>query len=99
MVYPNKIWQFSQKCILHIWQLYSDQEIIVFNESSGQTHVVSFLCLNALELLKCNPLNHKDLLGFLATHNELDPDEKLASYLDKMLLELDSLGLIEPYPM
>jgi PqqD family protein of HPr-rel-A system len=90
-------WQFNRVCQLH-WRCWDDDHI-VFNASSGQTHFLNILGALTLELVAERALTLEDLLGALATRLEnFVVDNEMREYVSYMLKDLDNLGLIEPAP-
>lgn len=94
---PNNsnLWQFNQTCSLCSKQ-FDESRYIVFDEGSGQTHIVNELCLDVLEILQICSLNMETLADALARRNGLFLDREWCSYIYDMLADLDQRGLIEP---
>lgn len=94
---PNNsnLWRFNQTCSL-CWKQFDERRSIVFDEGSGQTHIVNELCLDVLEILQIFSLNVETLADALARRNGLFLDGEWCSYIYDMLADLDQRGLIEP---
>lgn len=92
---PRTVWFFRMRRCLH-WQKFENENSIIFNEASGQTHIVNELCADTIELLQQSPLDAKALAEMLAQRNDFTLDEEWTAYIDEMLADLDQLGLIEP---
>jgi len=89
------MWKTNLACILYHHRFFDDQ-IVIFNAISGQTHIVNQLCGDVLELLQQCPLNSDCLAKELAQVNNFCLDNDWFSYIESMLADLDKVGLIEP---
>ena len=87
-------WQLSPSGQLH-WRQW-DEEYLLFNAASGQTHFLNELGAGALQLLQQSPLSVVELSERLAALYELELDAKLQAYINRMVADLGRLGLIEP---
>lgn len=94
-MFKHKKWRSNSICKLH-WLLLDSDTNIVFNEASGKTHVVSSLCAEAMNRLRLQKLNNKEICCILSEQYHLDADKELESYVEDMLSDLDRLGLVEP---
>lgn len=88
-------WLIDSRCRLHFSQ-FEVGKSIVFNEASGQTHIVNELCTDALHVLQQFPLDALTLAESLAQRNDFSLDEEWSKYIDNMLADLDQWGLVEP---
>ncbi|MCB1770091.1 MAG: HPr-rel-A system PqqD family peptide chaperone [Candidatus Competibacteraceae bacterium] len=71
----------------------------IFNQLSGQTHVLSRLALDILELIKHEKIVDDDGVWsqLVDLYENFDPsDEDMRQHVLGMLVSLDELGLIEP---
>jgi PqqD family protein of HPr-rel-A system len=75
-----------------------DDETVVYNDLSGDTHLLSSIAVSMLERLRHGPANSNTLAGFLASEWELDADIAPAALTETLLGELAALSLIEPIP-
>ena len=64
-----------------------DGECVLFNDLSGDTHLLGTAAIDLLETLRATPQRASDLAG-------TDPDA--CSELDELLADLAALYLIEP---
>lgn len=97
MEQDGEIWCLSPCVRLH-W-LSWDEDHIVFNAASGQTHVLNELGAAILHLLEENALNSVEIGRRIVTQYEaLVLDTELSAAIEALLENLDILGLIEPYP-
>lgn len=94
-MFKHKKWRSNSTCKLH-WFLLGSDTNIVFNEASGKTHIVSSLCTEAMNRLRLQKLNNKEICCVLSEKYHLDLDKELESYVENMLSDLDRLGLVEP---
>lgn len=74
-----------------------DDETIVFNPGSGNTHLLNVLAADALRLLERGPMDALELHQRLeslyeADSSNLPPEGTLAA----LLIDFEQLGLIEP---
>lgn len=90
----SREWRLNPACRLH-WRHW-DEDHILFNAASGQTHVVNELGADVLRLLEEKPASAGELLEGLAVHYGLAADAGLAAGVQRLLADLDQLGLIEP---
>lgn len=77
--------------------LSTDDEAVVYNDHSGDTHLVSAAAGSLLERLRQSDTDTAGLVASWAAEWEVDADEELASAIQHLLAELDGLGLIEAY--
>lgn len=93
----GEVWRLNPCARLH-W-LFWDEDHIVFNAASGQTHVLNELGAAILRLLEEHYLNHTEIgQRLVAQYEELVLDTELSAAIEALLANLDILGLIEPYP-
>ncbi len=77
-----------------LWQTWDD-EVIVFNTASGQTHLLDALSAAVLEEIENRPGDVDRLALRLAERFELDT-EALPRRLGEVCKHFDELGLVEP---
>ena len=96
MPYSGYSWGLNPACILH-WK-YWEEDYILFNEASGQTHFLNELGAAILKLFEqaAAPLNINEIYERLAASCDLIIDTEMQSYIGSLLVDLDGLGLIEP---
>jgi PqqD family protein of HPr-rel-A system len=78
--------------------LSDDEDAVVYNDLSGDTHLLSGIAASLLERLEQGPADRDSLAGFLASQWELDADLAPAVLADQLLSELAALSLIEHTP-
>ncbi len=77
-----------------LWRAWDD-EVIVFNSASGQTHLLDALSGATLKELEDSPRTIAQLASQLADKFELDP-QALSDRLGVICDQFDELGLAEP---
>jgi PqqD family protein of HPr-rel-A system len=77
------------------WQIWDD-EFLVYNTASGQTHHLNFFAGEALRCLEAKPANGSELVRRLAEQFEIAEDSPPLQLIDHLIGELDELGLIAP---
>lgn len=86
------------------WQLRAGQQLrmvagndeaVIYNDSSGETHLISAIALSMLQHLKKAPANFAAISACLASEWEFESDEELGQVVHGLLAELDALSLIE----
>jgi len=70
--------------------------VVVFNVRSGNTHLLNPVTVQILKILTEQPRDVAQIAERLATENDTSVDDELLAELEKALLQLDELGLIEP---
>lgn len=78
--------------------LSDDEETVVYNDLSGDTHLLSGIAASLLERLRQGPASSDSLAGLLASEWDLDADIAPAELAEQLLAELAALSLIEPTP-
>jgi PqqD family protein of HPr-rel-A system len=86
-------WQLSQGCQFQ-WRSWSDEHV-VYNEASGDTHLLDTITASALRNLQEQPASFIELKERLASSLSLDNTEELSAYLNEVLSNLRRLDLIE----
>jgi len=72
-----------------------DAYYAVFHTGSAETHVLDELSANCLQFLYSTPLNVPELCDKLSRSFALELDDDLYEYVDDIILQFESLGLIE----
>jgi PqqD family protein of HPr-rel-A system len=97
----------SNRLDLLVWQLRRAQnlrlvegelESVVYNDCSGETHLLSAIAVSLLQHLKNGRADFSSISTFLADAWEFESDEDLRQTAHSLLGELDALGLIEVCP-
>jgi PqqD family protein of HPr-rel-A system len=77
------------------WRVWDD-EFLVYNTASGQTHHLNFLAGEALRSLEAEAADGCELVRRLADQFEIAEDSPPLQMIDRLIRELDELGLIAP---
>ncbi len=86
------IWRVPPENLL-AWRVWDD-EFLVYNNASGQTHHLNFLAGEALRSLEAEPGSASDLVCRLADQFEIAEDSPPLQMIDRLIREFDELGLI-----
>lgn len=76
------------------WQVWDD-EFVVYNTGSGDTHMLDTLAAEVLQSLEKKTADLSELAGRVAASIEIEPDSKFSDYLEQLLSDLHKLGLIQ----
>jgi PqqD family protein of HPr-rel-A system len=87
-------WAVPSKNLL-AWRIWDD-EFLVYNAASGQTHHLNLLAGEALRSLEVEPAQTRELVRRLAHEFEIAEDSPPLRMIDRLIHELDELGLIAP---
>ena len=77
------------------WRVWDD-EFLVYNAASGQTHYLNLLAGEALRSLEAEPAQTHELVRRLANQFGIAEDSPPLQMIDRLIHELDELGLIAP---
>ena len=77
------------------WRVWDD-EFLVYNTASGQTHHLNLLAGEALRSIEFAPAQTRELVRRLANQFEIAEDSPPLQMIDRLIHELDELGLIAP---
>ena len=78
-----------------VWRVWDD-EFLVYNSASGQTHHLNLLAGEALSSLEAEPARPEELICRLAEQFGVSEDSPPMQMIDRLIRELDELGLIAP---
>lgn len=90
------VWQLSAMVSLH-WRRWDD-EFVVFDVGSGQTHQLSPLTAATLMMLEGAASDLAELSASVASELVIAEDAQLASAISDALHDLQTVGLIEFVP-
>ena len=68
---------------------------VVYNLSSGNTHLVSSLAAQILEQLRKHPTDSTEIARNLAAENGVEVADDLITSVEELLATLEALGLVE----
>ena len=72
-----------------------DDLFLVFFRPSGQTHMLPVVSMALLDVLDETPLGIADIPAALAARYETDPEEGAEAAVERLLRELEEVGLVE----
>jgi PqqD family protein of HPr-rel-A system len=72
-----------------------DGEVVLFNDLSGNTHLLEGAALDVLHALQAQPADTAALAQRLAPHFDLDDDADLPAVLSDLIASLARLDLVE----
>ena len=90
----GEIWRLPTGVSL-LWRSWNEDEVIVFNRASGQTHLLDAFSAAVLRRIEASPSRISELGRYFAIAFELDEDS-LSERLDVVCRRFDQLGLAEP---
>lgn len=90
---PRLKWRVGTESKL-LWRRWDD-EYVVFNPSSGDTHVLNHVAAEALKRLERSPADAGDLAQHVGLTVKLDPDD-LLEHMEGLVRQFDELGLVQP---
>ena len=92
---PDRMkWQLCNGQTLRM--LSGEDESVVYNDRSGETHLLSAMAVSLLVYLREGPDNVSGISARLARDWEFDTENEIPSVVTALTSELDALGLIEP---
>lgn len=72
-----------------------EDESVVYNDCSGETHLLSAIAVNLLQKLQKAPADFSSLSAFIAEAWDFESEDELRNTVQGLLAELDALWLIE----
>lgn len=76
------------------WQVWDD-EFVVYNTGSGDTHLLDTLAAEVLQSLEREPADLSELIDRVVASLKIEPDSKFSDYLEQLLYDFHKLGLIQ----
>ena len=89
-----KIISSDQSLYLHTWD---NDEYVVFNNLTGDTHILNLTASRLLLELQQAPTDTLTLANLLTPKNQTEPDTQHKLEIEHILEELCALNLIEKY--
>jgi PqqD family protein of HPr-rel-A system len=87
-----KRWLVSNSALLlRSW----DDEFVVYNESSGDTHLLDGVAGEILQALIAAPAEIEALVTSLGAKWDTDPSAELHRQIERILVDLQALALVE----
>lgn len=88
------VWRVPPENLL-AWRVW-DNEFLVYNTASGQTHHLNLLAGEALRSLEAEPGSARALVCRLADQFEIAEDSPPLQMIEDLIRQFDELGLIAP---
>ena len=79
-----------------VWQTWDDEEFLLYDASTGDTHLVNRVTREALRLLEASPHRGSDLSHHIADELHIEHGIEFESSIADLLAHLDRIGLAEP---
>ena len=89
--FTSRTWKAEQL----LWRSWTD-EYIIYNVSSGNTHTITPIAAKVLKYLIDIPRTRDQIAQYLASENGIDLDDELIIYVERLVADLDKLGLVLP---
>jgi PqqD family protein of HPr-rel-A system len=86
-------WRTPPHSRLH-WQSWED-ESVVYNSRSGSTHLLDLVAAETLKILEKQSATLPELVDIVASLFKIEPNAELSRHLEKLVLELEKLELLE----
>ena len=86
-------WKVNPEFPLH-WRSWDD-EFVVYNTGSGDTHLLDTLAAEVLQSLEIESADLPELIDRVTASLRIEPDSKFSDYLGQLLSDLHKLGLIQ----
>ena len=87
-------WRLAEGCRLH-WKVWDD-EFAIFDEGSGDTHLLDPLAAEVLKVLEESPGEISGLARRIVARLDLAPDSDLTERVRELVERFVALGLVEP---
>ncbi len=91
---PSTKWHVpdDNQILLEEW----NDEAVVYNSNSGETHQLSRLSVDVLKLIQTQPVSFDALIKSIRILYQVEDNYDLVRQLEELILQFDTLGLIEP---
>jgi len=94
MTAPQSRWQITRGCRI-LWRRW-DEEYVVYNTGSADTHALDRVSGEALRCLESGGMTIEELADAVGSRLDCESKEELRSYLRDLVPKLRDLELIEP---
>jgi len=78
------------------WRSWDKREYVVYHSASGDTHLLNHVTAEVLRKLERSQMGSHELAGEVATALDCDLDEEFETYIERLLMHLDRIGLVIP---
>jgi PqqD family protein of HPr-rel-A system len=80
-----------------LWKQWLD-ELVVYNLTSGNTHVINPIAAKILRQLELQPSTPTQLAENVASEFDLESDQEVVGHVERLIGDFDELGLVKPIP-
>lgn len=72
-----------------------DDEYVIYNDGSGDTHLVDYIAARVLRHLQKTPMSVDELIQELSAYDDIESDDNLVLDIEAVLLHLHKANLVE----
>lgn len=90
MLSSSTLW-VAQALLWNQW----DDEPVVYNIISGNTHLITPAAAKVLRRLEQQPSTASQLAESIASEFNVDSDQEVVEYIERLISDLDELGLVK----
>jgi len=89
----NPKWQVAaeNELLFRSW----DDEFVVYNGATGDTHLLGLIAAQVILKLQQTPADAVNLAEWVAPLQQIEPDDEFVLFIEQILTDFDSLGIIE----
>ena len=89
----NRKWQIAaeNELLYHSW----DDEFVVYNGATGDTHMLGLVAAQVMLKLQQMPADAISLAAWIASLQQIEPDDEFVLFIEQILTDFDNLGIIE----
>ena len=89
----NPKWQVADEneFLFRSW----DDEFVVYNGATGDTHLLGLVAAQVMLKLQQTPTDAVSLAEWVAPLQQIEPDDEFVLFIEQILTDFDSLGIIE----
>ena len=81
-----------------LWENWDEDEFVVYSTASGDTHLINGVTAEVLRQLERRDLEFSQLVLNLAESFGAELDQQTESYVARLLVHLDEIGLVDAVP-
>lgn len=78
-----------------VWRTWDEDEHVLYHTCTGDTHILSDVAAELLDLLEVKDLTSLELSNLCAATFGIEPDESFRQHVAEALKQFDDLGLVE----
>ena len=79
-----------------LWRQWID-ETVVYNLAAGNTHVIGPVAAKILRRLEQRPSTASQLAENIASEFDVEPDQEVVEHVERLVSNLEELGLVKPF--